>query len=86
MGFYLDVNGVVHGFCKWVLPRVLSGPKKGSKKDLKGFYLGFMHELKLFRVYGLKQVLNRSYPALRRVLYVHNRVLYGTKHCYARPF
>ena len=31
MGFYLGVNGVVHGFYKWVLPRILSGPKKGSK-------------------------------------------------------
>ena len=28
--------------------------------------------------------LSESYPALIRVLYVHNRVLYGTKHCYAR--
>ena len=31
MGFYLGVNAVVHGFCKWVLPRVLSSFKKGSK-------------------------------------------------------
>ena len=66
--------------------RVLYGCQAGSKKDFKGFYLGFMRDLKLFRVYGLKRVLNRSYPALRRVLYVHNRVLYGTAHCYTRPF
>ena len=31
MGFYLGVNGFIHGFCKWVLPRVLSVSKKGSK-------------------------------------------------------
>ena len=55
--------------------------KQVLKRALKGFYLGFMRDLKLYRIYGLKQVLNRSYPALRRVLYVHNRVLYATKHC-----
>ena len=102
MGFYLGVNRVVHGFCKWVLSRALYGPKKvskwiqncaivgfytgwnrvvpgpkkgskwfekfcanqvlygcqaGSKKDIKGFYLDFMRDLKFFRVYGLKRVL-----------------------------
>ena len=46
--------------------------------------MGFMRDLKLFRIYGLKRVLGRSYPALRKVLYVHNRILYGTKHCYAK--
>ena len=56
------------------------------QKGFKGFYLGLMWDLKLFHVYGLKRVLSRSYPSLRRVLYIHNRVLYGTKHCYARPF
>ena len=69
------------------LRRVLNGSKNrapirfyihrcqaGSKKDFKGFYLGFIRDQKLFRVYGLKRVLIRSYPALRRVLYVHNKV------------
>ena len=31
-----------------------------SKKDIKGFYLGFMRDLKLLRVYGVKRVLSRS--------------------------
>ena len=60
--------------------------QSGSKKDFKALYPGFMRDLKFFRVYGLKRVLSRSYPALIRVLYVHNRVVYGTKHCCARPF
>ena len=62
------------------------GCQAGSKKDFKGFYLDFMRDLKLFRVCGLKRVLSRSYATLRKVLYVHNRVLYGTKRCYAGPF
>ena len=66
--------------------QILYGCQTGSKKDFKGFYLGFMRDLKFFRVYGLKRVLSRSYPALRMVLYPHNRILYGTKHCYGRPF
>ena len=66
--------------------QVLYGCQAGSKRDFKRFYLVSMRDLKLFRVYGLKRVLSRLYPALRRVLYVHNRVLYGIKHCYARPF
>ena len=38
-----------------------------------------MRDLELFRVYGLKRVLSISYPALRRILCVYNRVLYETK-------
>ena len=93
IGFYTGWNQVVPDpkkgakwFKKLCANQVLYGCQAGSKKDFKGFYLGFMRDLKLLRVYGLKRVLNRSYPALRRVLYVHNRVLYGTKHYYARPF
>ena len=93
IGFYTDWNQVVpdpkkgsEWFKKLSANQVLYRCQAGSKKDFKGFYLGLMRDLKLFRVYGLKRVLRRSYPALRRVLYVHNRVLYRTKHCYARPF
>ena len=32
------------------------GCQAGSKKVFKGFYLGFMQDLKLFHVYGLKRV------------------------------
>ena len=115
MGFYLGVNGVVHGFANgsrhgfYPIPRrflngykncttigfytcwnqIVPDPKKGSKwfyklcanqvlygchagskEDFKGFYLGLIRDLKLFRVYGLQRVLGRSYPVLRRVLYV----------------
>ena len=31
ISFYLGVDEVVHRSCKWVLSKVLSGPKKGSK-------------------------------------------------------
>ena len=71
-------------FKKLCVNQVLYGCQAGSKKNFKAFYLGFMRDLKLFHVYDHKRVLSRSYPALRRVLYVRNRVLYGTKHCYAR--
>ena len=37
MGFYLGVNGLVHGFCKWVLPWLLSGSKKRSNTVLDGY-------------------------------------------------
>ena len=78
MGFYLVVNGLVHSFCKWVRPRVLFSPNKGSKwiqklcanqvqygcqvgskKDFKELYLGFLWDLKLFRVCGIKRVLKQ---------------------------
>ena len=92
IGFYTGWNQVVPDpkkgcelFKKLCDNLVLYGCQAGFKKDFKGFYLGFMRDLKLLGVYGLKRVLSRSYPVLRRVLYVHNRVLYGTKHCYARP-
>ena len=92
IGFYTDLNQVVPDpkkAPKWLKKlcanKVLHGCQAESKKDFKGFYLDFMRYLTLFRVYGLKRVLNRSYPALRRVLYVHNRVLYRTKHCDTRP-
>ena len=65
---------------------VMVSNKNSFFTRLEGFYLGFMRDLKWFRAYGLKRVLNRSYPALRRVLYVDNRVLYGTNNCYDRPF
>ena len=54
------------------------------KQVLRRTLKGFMWDLKLFRVCGLKRVLSRSYQALRRVLYVYNRVLYGTKHFHTR--
>ena len=77
-----------------LLRRVLNGSKNGAPirfymgfmQVLRRTLKGFMRDLKLFHVYGLKWVLSRSYPALRRVVYVNNRVLYGTKYCYARPF
>ena len=93
IGFYTGWNQVVLNpkksskwFKKLCTNQVLYGCQTGSKKDFKGFYLGFMRYLKFFLVYGFKRVLSRSYPALRRILYVHNRILYGTKHCYARLF
>ena len=75
---------------KWVLNgsknsapiRFYMGIKQVLRKTLKGF----MWDMKLFHVYGLKRVLSRSYPALRRFLYVHNRVMYGKRHCCARLF
>ena len=45
--------------------QVLYRCQAGSKKNFKGFYLGFMRDLKWFRAYGPKRVLYRSYPALR---------------------
>ena len=69
------------------LRRVLNGSKNGAPiRFYMGVKLSFMKDLKLFRVYELKRVLSRSYPTVRKVLYVPDRVLYGTKHCYARPF
>ena len=62
-------------FKKLCASQVLYGCQADFKKDFKGLYLGFMRELKLFRVCGLKRVLSRSYPALRKVLYVHIKVL-----------
>ena len=41
---------------KIVPNQVIYGCQAGSKKDFKGFYMGFMRDLKLFRVYGLKRV------------------------------
>ena len=58
-------------FKKLCANQVLYGGKAGFKKDFTGFYLGFMWDLKLFRIYGLKRVLSRSCPDLRSGLYVY---------------
>ena len=91
IAFYTGCNQVVpypkkgsEWFEKLGANQVLYGCQAGSKKDFKGFYLDFIRNLKFFGIYGLKREFSRSYMALKRVLYVHNRVPYEKKHCYAR--
>ena len=92
-GFYACLNQVVPNTKKgsrWIKKlcanQVLYRCQAGSKKVSTGFYLGFMRVLNLYYIYGLKRVLSRLYPAMIRIMYLHNRVLYRSNIVKLGPF